>query len=140
MTPYIIFGDSHLDKRGQVFFNNEFDASIIKRIYFIENHSVEFVRGWQGHKIEKRWFSAIQGAFNIRLIAIDDWNKPSFSLPVFHFTLNSGSLDVLNVPAGYVSSIQALQEKSRLLVMSDYFFGEIDDLVRLDLDYFNINK
>lgn len=73
MKPTLILGNCHQDHRGHLFYNNNFDATNIKRIYVIENHSVDFVRAWHGHKIEQRWFSAIQGSFKIQLIAIDNW-------------------------------------------------------------------
>ena len=136
MKPTLISGNCHQDQRGQLFYNNDFDTSSIKRMYVIENHSVDFVRSWQGHKIEQRWFSAIQGRFKIQLIAIENWEKPSETLPRLDYILESATLDVLHIPAGYVSSIQALEEKSKLVVMSDYHLGEIDDESRYPTDYF----
>jgi dTDP-4-dehydrorhamnose 3,5-epimerase-like enzyme len=136
MKPTLISGNCHQDQRGQLFYNNDFDASSIKRMYVIENHSVDFIRAWQGHKIEQRWFSAVQGRFKIQLIAIDNWDKPSENLPRLHYILESATLDVLQIPAGYVSSIQALEEKSKLVVMSDYHIGEIRDEFRYPADYF----
>ncbi len=136
MGPILFSGNCHKDQRGQLYYNNNFDATNIKRMYVIENHSVDFVRAWQGHKIEQRWFSAVQGRFKIQLIAIDNWEKPNDSLPRLEYILKSETLDVLHVPAGYVSSIQALEEKSKLVVMSDYHLGEINDDFRYQMNYF----
>jgi len=136
MKPTLISGNCYQDQRGQLFYNNDFDTSSIKRMYVIENHSVDFIRAWQGHKIEQRWFSAVQGSFKIQLIAIDNWEKPNDSLPRLEYILKSETLDVLHVPAGYISSIQALEEKSKLVVMSDYHIGEIRDEFRYPTDYF----
>jgi len=138
MKPYLIFGNCHHDLRGQLFYNNDFDASGVRRMYIIENHSVDFVRAWQGHKIEQRWFSAVQGRFKIQLIAIDNWENPSNSLPRFEFILDATSLAILLIPPGYVSSIQAQEEKSKLLVMSNYLLGEIDDDFKFTTNYFTI--
>ena len=139
MGPILFSGNCHQDQRGQLYYNNNFDATNIKRMYVIENHSVDFVRAWQGHKIEQRWFCAVQGRFKIQLIAIDNWEKPNDSLPRLGYILKSETLDVLHVPAGYVSSIQALEEKSKLVVMSDYHLGEINDDFRYQMNYF-LNK
>ncbi len=136
MKPNLISGNCHQDQREQLFYNNDFDASSIKRIYVIENHSVDFIRSWQGHKIEQRWFSAVQGRFKIQLIAIDNWEKPSETLSRLNYILESVTLDLLHIPAGYVSSIQALEEKSKLVVMSDYHIGELNDEFRYPTDYF----
>jgi dTDP-4-dehydrorhamnose 3,5-epimerase-like enzyme len=138
MKPTLISGNCHKDQRGQLFYNNDFDTTCIKRMYVIENHSVDFVRAWQGHKVEQRWFSAIQGCFKIQLIAIDNWEKPTENSTKLEYFLESASLDVLHIPAGYVSSIQALEKKSKLVVMADYHLGELNDEFRYPTDYFTI--
>ncbi len=138
MKPNLVLGTGKQDERGCLFYNNSFDASKIKRIYIIENHSIDFVRSWQGHRFEQRWFSSIQGSFKIELIEIDNWQKPNASLPRLKYILQSAALDILHVPAGYVSSIKALEEKSKLLVLANYHFGEIDDEFRYSIDYFKI--
>lgn len=137
MLPEIHEGASHTDFRGTLFFNNDFDASKIKRIFIIENASSSIVRAWQGHKIEQRWVSALKGSFKIQLIAIDDWALPSKKMEKINFILHSDQLDVLHIPAGYVSSIQSLEEGSKLLVMANYFLGEIEDEFRYAVDYFD---
>ncbi|WP_395046126.1 WxcM-like domain-containing protein [Flavobacterium sp.] len=136
MIPKIIKGNSHTDQRGNLFYNNNFDLSAIRRIYIIENKSVDFIRAWQGHKIEQRWFTATNGAFKIKLIKIDNWESVSTHLEVIEFNLNAEKLDVLHVPSGYVSSIQSLEKDATLLVMSDYLLGEVSDEYRFDADYF----
>ena len=136
MIPRIITGGSHSDTRGTVRFNNSFDATAIKRVYLIENKETTFVRGWQGHRIEQRWFSVLQGSFKIQLIAIDNWENPSRDLKHFSFIINAEVLDVIHVPKGYVSSIQALEKGAKLLVMADYLLGTIQDEYRFDIDYF----
>ena len=136
MISKIITGSSHSDQRGSLFYNNDFDAAAIRRMYVIENKNTDFIRAWQGHQIEQRWFSVVQGSFRIRLIAIDDWDSPSSNLEQFTFEVHSGKLDVLHVPSGYVSSIQSLERGSKLLVLSDYLLGAIQDEYRYEADYF----
>ena len=136
ILPHTIKGNSHADARGVLQFNNDFNAFGVKRMYTIQNRDAEFIRGWQGHKVEQRWFSVVQGSFKIILIAIDDWVRPSLNLEQHHFILNSQNMDVLHAPSGYVSSIQALESSSKLLLMSDYALGEIDDEYRFDINYF----
>ncbi|MNQ47698.1 hypothetical protein D3C85_615520 [compost metagenome] len=136
MIPEIITGNIHSDQRGTLSYNNDFNASVIKRVYIIENINTDFIRAWQGHKIEQRWFSAINGSFKIQLIKIDDWEKPSRDIKPFTFILSSGKLDVLHIPEGYVSSIQSLEPDSKLLVMANYLLGETKDEFRYDADYF----
>jgi len=138
MKPTVIKGGSHSDNRGNLTYNNDFDMSSIKRMYFIQNSSTSFVRAWQGHVIERRWFSVVKGSFEIKLIKIDNWENPTKNLDIFSSILNDQNLDVLFVPAGYVNSIQALEENSKLLLMSDYRLGDIQDEYRFDSNYFTL--
>lgn len=139
MIPKITKGSSHADSRGTLFYNNDFDVSVIKRIYIIENVTTDFVRAWQGHKIEQRWFSPIVGSFKIHLIEIDNWENPSKDLKRYTFIVNAKKLDVLHVPSGYISSIQSLGQGSKLLAMADYLLGEIQDEYRYKVSYFNVD-
>lgn len=132
----ITVGNRHNDERGIITFNNEFDASQIKRIYTIENHSTEFLRGWQGHKIESRWFAAMKGSFEISVIQVDDFENPSKDLTIQQYILNDESLTYLHIPSGHITAIQALEEESKLLVLADYTLGEVKDEYRFPIDYF----
>ncbi len=136
MLPKIITGGNFKDTRGVIRYNNNFDYSLIKRMYTIENNDVSFERGWQGHKIEKRWFSVIQGCFDIQVIKIDNWEKPSKKLEIINFTIDSETMDILYVPNGYITNIKSLQKGSKLLSMSDYRLNEIIDDYRLAIEYF----
>ena len=62
---------------------------------------------------------------------------PSKKLKRSQYLLDSAKLDVLHVPSGCVSSIQSLEEGSKLLVMADYLMGEIEDQFRFPVDYFD---
>ncbi|WP_312304231.1 WxcM-like domain-containing protein [Chryseobacterium sp.] len=135
-TPEIFEGGKHSDTRGSLFFNNNFEASEIKRIYCIENADVNFIRGWTGHKIEQRWFSALQGSFTIKLVKIDNWESPAKELEILEYQLSAEKLDVLHIPSGYASAIQSNEKGAKLLVMANYSLGEIDDDYRFPIDYF----
>ena len=136
MIPKLIRGNSHQDQRGIITYN-DFNASLVKRIYTIENHSTDFIRGWQGHKTEQRWFACMKGAFEISVIQIDDFDQPSKELTVMKHHLNDESLTYLHVPGGCITAIQAREPKSKLLVLADYAIGEIQDEYRFPLDNFN---
>ena len=137
MKPILLRGNIHKDTRGSLYDSNGFDTSIIKSIYFIEKMDTSVIRGWQGHEIEQRWFSAVQGSFLIKLIKIDNWAHPTKHLICKEFSIAAQVLDVLHVPKGYISSIQALEAGSRLLVMSDFLIGELNEEFRYDLSYFD---
>lgn len=122
----LIKGDLFKDYRGLLYYNNNLDISDVKRLYIIENENIGIVRAWQGHRIERRWFSVLYGRFKIKLVKIDCWEFPSDHLIVEERILNN-ILETILIPPGYVTSIQSLEKKSKLLVMSDYQMNEIDD-------------
>ncbi len=140
MEPNLILGNCHQDQRGILKYNNQFDASKVKRMYLIQNATREFNRGWQGHKIEQRWFSAMTGKFTIQLIKVDDWKNPDEKLKPFVFELSSEELHFLHIPSGYISCIQAQSEHAKLLVMADYHLGEINDDYRFSLEQFECTR
>lgn len=135
----ILQGKVHQDDRGIITFNNEFDASEIKRIYTIENNSPDFIRGWQGHKIEQRWFACMKGSFEVSVIEVDDFTNPSKDLTIQKYLLTDEVLTYLHIPAGCITAIQSKSLDSKLLVLADYGLGEIADEYRFDLNYFNEN-
>ena len=135
MIPKFIKGSSYKDNRGSLNYNNYFDASVINRMYVIENN-LGFTRRWQGHKIEQRWFSAMKGDFEIQLIKVDNWETPNKKLEKLTFKLTEETLDFLHIPAGYISSIKSFNKGDKLLVMSDYNLGEVNDDYKYSSDYF----
>lgn len=128
--PTIIKGDFFEDERGRLDFINSFKLDNVKRIYFLENsNSIKF-RGWQGHKIEKRWFFCIRGAFEISAVKIDNWNSPSKTLVPTKFILEEKKPNVLFIPNGYANGINSIKNGSRLIAFSDYLLGDNDDEYR----------
>lgn len=136
MKPQLLTGNRHKDERGIITFNNEFDASLIKRIYTIENANVDFIRGWQGHKIESRWFACMKGVFEISVIQLNNFENPDSKQEIHKFVLTDEKLTYLHVPAFCITAIQAKEIGSKLLVMSDYVIGEVKDEYRFDLGSF----
>ncbi len=140
MKPELLKGSIHNDSRGKITYNNNFSEQLlnrgIKKVYTLQNTDTVFVRAWQGHAVEQRWFSALSGKFRVFLIEIDDWSHPSRDLAQLEFILTADQMEVLHVPAGYASSIQAMEESSVLLVMADYAQGELQDDYRFPADYF----
>lgn len=122
-----LIGNAFTDERGCLLFNNNLDLSEVKRMYTIENKDTDIIRAWQAHKIEKRWFVAINGLFEIKMIKIDCFENPADDLVIKSFILDSKSMDCLIVEAGFASSIQAIESNSKLLVFSNYRFGEVND-------------
>lgn len=137
MQPQIIKGAISMDERGSIKHNNGFDLSEVRRMYLIQNRDTEFIRGWKGHRIEKRWFVALSGSFIIRMVKIDNWENPSPDVAQLAFTLSSEVPDVLFSPPGYATAIQANEDGAQLLTLSDYLLGATNDEQNYPADYFN---
>lgn len=131
-------GNKFEDERGVITYNNDFDASLVKRIYTIENLQTDFIRGWQGHLTEQRWFACVRGGFRINVIKVDDFENPSSDLESKKYDLRADVLDFLHIEPGCITAIQAMEENSKLLVLADYGLHEINDEYRFALDHFNI--
>lgn len=87
--PNIISRAKHTDDRGSVTFVNEFDMGQVKRFYVAQNKDADFITGWRGHKVEQRWFFAIAGAFDFKLVRIDDCISPNPREEILPFQLSS---------------------------------------------------
>ncbi|RZK43801.1 MAG: sugar epimerase [Pedobacter sp.] len=139
--PTLINGGEHVDQRGSIKFFNDFDMREVKRFYCIQNKDTSVVRAWRGHKIEQRWFTVIEGEFLIRFVKIDDWAAPSKDLHLGEFTLSANHNQVLHMPAGYATWIEAKKEHSSLMVFADHDIDHapLDDYV-YPVSYFTESK
>lgn len=137
MEIRIIEGGTYTDDRGTITFVNEFDMTPIKRFYVIEHSHLSTIRGWRAHKIEQRWFNVIDGIFSIRLVKIDNWASPNKYAEVIEYVLSSGKEEILHVPAGYASCIQAKERNSKIMIFADFGIenSKMDDYL-YPKDYF----
>lgn len=133
--PKLIEGGNFTDERGQINFANDFDMSLVKRLYYTEHFSTNVIRAWQAHIVEQRWFLCIHGGFTVKLVGIDDFENPSDHLKVYEYQLQANTPQVLYIPSGYANGFQALEDHSKLMIFSDYAFGvNPNDQVRFDKD------
>src|SRR5690606_39726314 len=122
---------------GEIRFVNDFDMSKVRRFYIIKNADTELVRGWRGHRIEKRWFYVLAGSFELNVIKIDNWANPSRDLPIERIILKSDNLQVIHLPEGSATAFKALEPNSELLVFADYEIAHAkDDDYGWPLEYF----
>ena len=137
----IINGGFFEDSRGRLDYVNDLDLSKIKRMYFTTNTEVGFFRGWQGHKIESRWFFCVKGSFEVKLVEIDDWDNPSDILDPKVYILEEKKTQVLYIPKGYVNGFSSLEKSSKLMILSNFNLGENNnDDVRFESNKWQIEK
>lgn len=129
----IIQGEIFTDVRGQISSLNSFDFQGVERFYFIHHPNKEIVRGWHGHRFEKKWFYCVKGSFTIGLVRIDNWEKPSVDLTPQIIKLDESDSKIICVPEGYANAIKAGKQNSVLLVYSGKKIPEAyDDSWRYD--------
>jgi len=116
----LIQGDNFRDNRGGLNFFNTFDMSEIIRLYEIAPSDTKTVRGWQGHKVEKKWFYCNSGSFIVNLIEVDNFESPSKSIMPERFFLKAEKPSILAISGGYATAFKAIEADSKLLVFSNF--------------------
>ena len=122
--PRLIEGGLHVDDRGELAFANAFDFKGVKRFYTVTSHRSGIVRAWHGHKLEAKHFFVTGGASIVCCVALDDWEKPSKTLPIHRFVLSEHRPAVLEIPAGYANGFMSLTDGSRIVVFSTATLAE----------------
>ena len=131
----LIEGGIFLDNRGKLFHVNEFDMSLVKRFYAVENNIENPTRAWQAHQKESKWFFVVKGSFLIGLVQPDNWENPSQNLHVEKITLSETESKVLYIPPGYANGVKALEENSKLMVFSNFTIQEAaTDNIKFDIN------
>lgn len=115
----LIHGGQHADKRGTLFYFNDFDLTMIRRFYRIDHPDTKIFRAWQGHKVEQKWFYCTKGIFEIKIIEINNWENPNLNKNIEQFVLEADKPMILHIPGGYVNGFRALVDDSSLVVYSD---------------------
>ena len=120
----VIEGEVFDDYRGRIRSLNEFHFDGVKRCYVIEHPDTSIVRGWHGHKHEKKWFYCVRGEFDLACVKIDDWENPSPNLvpEIFHLTADESRL--VCVPEGYANCLKTDVKDSAILVFSGKILEE----------------
>ncbi len=120
----IIEGEIFRDHRGQISSLNDFRFPGVARVYFIHHPDVEVIRGWHGHRFEKKWFYCVKGSFTLGLVEIDDWENPAPNLEAQIVKLSDRESRIVCVPEGYANWIKADVADSVLMVFSGKLLDE----------------
>lgn len=140
--PAILQGGVHVDPRGTVRHLNDFNLGIADRFYVIAPARAGEWRGWVGHRRDRKWFFAASGEFVICVAAVDDLVK-GVCPAVFRARLSERESQLLDVPPGFATAIQARAVPSSLLVLSEGRIEQAaDDIFRFpigDPSFLNID-
>ena len=130
--PSIIPGGFFTDHRGTMRFVNDFKCEGVKRFYFIKHPDVNFIRAWQGHQIERKWFYPIKGSFVIAWVKIDNFENPSKDLIPDYHIINANKSELVAIPAVYANGLKALEPDSEVMIFSDV---ELEQSVKEKIRY-----
>lgn len=131
----VIPGEIFTDARGRIASLNAFRFPGVERFYFIHHSDSSVIRGWHGHRYEKKWFYCVKGAFTLALVRIDDWQHPAKNLVPEVFHLDEAHSRIVCVPEGYANCMKAEVADSVLLVFSGKILEQaLADSWRYDKD------
>jgi dTDP-4-dehydrorhamnose 3,5-epimerase len=119
ITPELLPGGASSDERGRVYFANDFDLSVCRRMYLVENFARGTIRAWHAHRHERKWVMAVSGAALACCVRVDDWESPSPEAEVHRFVLDATEARILAIPAGYANGAMSLTPDTKLLYFSD---------------------
>ena len=135
----LIKGGVHVDERGKIVFVNGFQLDMVCRFYHIHQSDPDFIRAWQGHKHESKWFHCVKGSFLIQSIEVDHWAHPSRQIKPKSFVLKDQDCEILHIPGGHANGFKALQRDSILLVFSNMTVDQSkEDDYRFPPHYWNV--
>ena len=122
IIPKLIDVQLSYDDRGELVHCNKFNfqKKKIKRFYQIENHKINFVRAWHGHKYEKKYILILQGSLKLCVVKIDNWKNPSKNLKKNTFILNEKKPQILYIPGGFAHGSQNLNSNTKFIVFSNF--------------------
>lgn len=140
-----------VDDRGQLSFVNDFNFEGVKRFYMVENHDIEFIRAWHGHKEEGKYVTVVGGAAVVGLVdlrGVSDWSlieeaaecikfKPEAmtedlykackeveKVSVHRFVLSANKPQVIWIPPGFVNGAMNLTNDTKIIYYSTKSLGE----------------
>ena len=137
-NPELINVNISPDDRGEITHCNNFDFNEkkIKRFYKIENHKLNFIRAWHGHKKEQKYILILSGSIKVSLVKINNWKKPNKKLQIKNYYLNEKCPQMLYIPGGYAHGTQNLKKNTSFIVFSNFSINQsLKDDFRYPYDY-----
>ncbi|WP_448520817.1 hypothetical protein [Schleiferia thermophila] len=112
----IIKGEIYTDFRGVVRFVNGFTLDKVVRMYTVQPRN-NFIRAWQGHRRETKWFFAAKGDFLVKCVEMNTGKKEEY-------WLTDKKSEVLEIPGGFYNGFVSNGEDSTLLVFYNFTLEE----------------
>ena len=117
--PSTIQGGIYTDERGVLRFVNDFLMNDVIRFYIIRHNNTEFIRAWQAHKKEKKYFYVLRGRFVVAYLKLNDFEQPDKYKKAEYTVLSDTENKVLSIPEGYANGLKAVEPESEIMVFSN---------------------
>lgn len=138
--PQLIEGGIARDERGSLTFANDFDMSLVKRFYMVENASLDVVRAWHGHAVEEKYVFVVSGKALVAAVHLDDLENPNKDNKVHSFVMSSEEPSILHIPGGYANGFRSLTPDTKVIFFSGSTLEESkNDDFRFPKDYWGDN-
>ena len=136
----LIAGGLFNDERGRISFVNSFAFLDIKRFYIVQNKGINFLRGWNFHRTESKFFYALIGVFKIGIVeAGSDGQLPDRNHKPQFFILEASRPSILAIPPMHANMVINLTEGAQLLIFSDMNVeNSIEEKIRIPKDHWVI--
>jgi dTDP-4-dehydrorhamnose 3,5-epimerase len=132
-----IKGNQIFDERGSVRFINDFKFEGVKRFYQVENHDINFIRAWHGHKKEGKYVYVTQGVAVVAAISFDGLDNKD--IVPSKYVLSSNSPSVLWIPPNHFNGFKNLTNNTNIIFFSTSTLEESKgDDIRLEYNYWDI--
>ena len=133
MNIKILNGGISVDDRGSVRFVNDFNFSDVKRFYQVENHDINYIRAWHGHKKEGKYVYVPSGS---ALIGIVDLETEEI---VQKIVLSAKQPKVLFIPPNCANGFMNLENNTNILFFSTSTLEEsLNDDIRYQYNKWDI--
>jgi dTDP-4-dehydrorhamnose 3,5-epimerase len=134
----LIQGERFIDDRGALNFFSNLGVDGWKRFYIVENHDINFIRAWHGHKNEAKLVVPISGTALIGTVQVDNWTNPSTELKIKTTILSAEKPCALMIPGGFANGFKNLSPNTKLMFFSSSTVEESkNDDYRFAWNYWN---
>lgn len=133
MDVKLLNGGISTDDRGCVRFVNDFDFKDVKRFYQVENHDINYIRAWHGHKNEGKYVYVASGSALIGVVDLETKEN------VQKFILTSKQPKVLFIPPNNANGFMNLENNTIILFFSTSTLQDsLNDDIRFPYNQWNI--
>lgn len=135
--PVLLTNDIHVDDRGSLMYNNNFDFSNVKRFYTIKQFSTNNIRAFHGHRYEAKYVHVLSGSLLLVLAKLN-MNDGTYEISdPKKYVLSSDKPGLFYIPPNYANGFKALESNTKVTFYSTSSLEDsLNDDIRFNYDHF----